>query len=56
MSDEQKDLENKSDELSLLEQQRRARIVRQRNIVLIVGAVGLMFLILLFLIVWRWNK
>ena len=56
MSDEQKDLENKSDELSLLEQQRRARIVRQRNIVLIVGAVGLIFLILLFLIVWRWKK
>ena len=56
MSDEQKDLENKSDELSLLEQQRRARIVRQRNIVLIVGAVGLIFLILLFLIIWRWKK
>jgi len=56
MSDEQKDLENKSDELSLLEQQRRARIVRQRSIVLIVGAVGLIFLILLFLIVWRWKK
>jgi len=55
MSDEQKDLENKSDELTLLEQQRRARIVRQRNIVLIIG-VGLIFLILLFLIVWRWKK
>jgi multidrug efflux pump subunit AcrA (membrane-fusion protein) len=56
MSDEQKDLENKSDELSLREQQRRDRIVRQRNIVLIVGAVGLVFLILLFLIIWRWKK
>jgi len=56
MSDEQKDLKNKSDELSSLEQQRRARIVRQRNIVLIVGAVGLIFLILLFLIIWRWKK
>jgi len=56
MSDEQKDLENKSDELSSLEQQRRARIVRQRNIVLIVGAVGLIVLILLFLIIWRWKK
>src|SRR6185436_9546536 len=56
MSAEQKELESKSDELSLLEQQRRARIVRQRNIVLIVGAVGLIFLILLFLIVWRWKK
>jgi HlyD family secretion protein len=56
MSDDQKDLENKSDELTLLEQQRRARIVRQRNIVLIVGVVGLIFLILLFLIVWRWKK
>ena len=55
MSDDQKDLENKSDELTLLEQQRRARIVRQRNIVLIIG-VGLIFLILLFLIVWRWKK
>jgi multidrug efflux pump subunit AcrA (membrane-fusion protein) len=55
MSDDQKDLENKSDELTLLEQQRGARIVRQRNIVLIVG-VGLIFLILLFLIVWRWKK
>ena len=56
MSDEQKDLENKSDEPSSLEQRRRARIVRQRNIVLIVGAVGLIFLILLFLIIWRWKK
>jgi len=56
MSDEQKDLKNKSDELSSLEQQRRARIVRQRNIVLIVGAVGLIVLILLFLIIWRWKK
>jgi HlyD family secretion protein len=34
---------------------RRARIVRQRNLVLIVGAVGLVTLALIILIIWRWK-
>jgi len=35
---------------------RRARIVRQRNQVLVVGAVALVGLMLIALIVWRWRK
>ena len=37
-------------------QQRHARIVRLRNIVLVVGAVGLVALALILLIVWRWKR
>ena len=55
MSDEQKKQEDESNERTVFEQQRRARIVRQRNIVLIVGAVGLV-LTLVILIIWRWNS
>jgi len=39
----------------LLSEQRRARIVRQRNIVLIAGSV-LVVLLLVVLIVWRLKK
>lgn len=38
------------------ERLRRARIVRQRNTVLIVAAVALVALTLIILIVWRWRK
>lgn len=38
------------------EQRRRARIVRQRNIVLVVGVVGLVALALIVLIIWRWKR
>ncbi len=37
------------------QQGRRARIVRQRNMVLVVAAVGLVALTLIILIVWRWK-
>ena len=37
----------------LLAEQRRARIVRQRNLVLIVGSMGLLVLVLVALIIWR---
>jgi HlyD family secretion protein len=38
------------------EQQRRARIVRQRNLVLFAGAIGLVILVLFALIIWRWKR
>src|SRR5215217_5718317 len=37
-------------------EQRQARIVRQRNLVLIAGAIGLLVLLLVVLIVWRWKR
>src|SRR5436190_4519851 len=40
----------------LLAEQRRARIVRQRNIVLIVGSIALLVLLLVALIIWRWKR
>ncbi|HYK21399.1 MAG TPA: efflux RND transporter periplasmic adaptor subunit [Pyrinomonadaceae bacterium] len=40
----------------LLAEQRRARIVRQRNLVLIVGTVALLVLLLAALIVWRLKR
>lgn len=40
----------------LLDEQRRARIVRQRNFVLIVGSIALVVLLLAALIVWRWRR
>jgi multidrug efflux pump subunit AcrA (membrane-fusion protein) len=40
----------------LLAEQRRARIVRQRNLVLIVGSLGLVVILLAGLIVWRLKK
>src|SRR6185295_7750792 len=36
-------------------QARRARIVRQRNLVLVVAAVALVALTLIILIIWRWK-
>jgi HlyD family secretion protein len=41
---------------SILAEQRRARIVRQRNLVLIIGAMALVVLVLVVLIVWRWKR
>jgi len=40
----------------LLAEQRRARIVRQRNLILIVGSLGLVVLLLAALIIWRLKK
>jgi len=38
------------------QQARRARIVRQRNLVLVVAAVALVLLALIILIIWRWRS
>ena len=38
------------------QQARRARIVRQRNLVLVVAAVALVALTLIILIIWRWRS
>jgi HlyD family secretion protein len=40
----------------ILAEQRRARIVRQRNIVLIGGSIALLVLLLAVLIIWRWKR
>ena len=45
-----------SDVDRIFAEQKRARIVRLRNIVLVVGAVGLVALALILLIVWRWKR
>ena len=45
-----------SDVDRIFAEQKRARIVRQRNIVLAVGAVGLVVLTLIVLIIWRWKR
>ena len=45
-----------SDVDRIFAEQKRARIVRQRNIVIAVGAVGLVVLTLIVLIIWRWKR
>jgi HlyD family secretion protein len=57
MNEEPNNLSAEPDD-AVLEQQRsrRARIVRQRNQVLVVAAVALVALLLIVLIVWRWKK
>ena len=54
---EKTNLPSEPDDPVVIEQQRlrRARIVRQRNQVLIVAAVGLVALALIILITWRWR-
>jgi multidrug efflux pump subunit AcrA (membrane-fusion protein) len=56
MSDEQKKTAEESNEVTGFEQQRRARIVRQRNIGLVVGVFGLLALTVVVLVIWRWKK
>jgi RND family efflux transporter MFP subunit len=57
MSDDPNELRNETthvDTVSVEKQQsRRARIIRQRNLVLVVGAVGLVALTLIILMIWR---
>lgn len=57
MNHEPNNLQEPTADAVLARQQRRqARIVRQRNLVLIVGAVGLIALTLIVLIIWRWRS
>ena len=55
MSNEPDNLRDKPDDSKLVEQDqaRRARIVRQRNLVLVVAAVALVALTLIILMIWR---
>jgi len=57
MSNEPNNLRDKPDDSKLVEQDqaRRARIVRQRNLVLVVAAVALVALTLIILMIWRWR-
>jgi len=58
MNEKPNNFPDESDDAVAIEQQRlrRARIVRQRNQVLIVAAVGLVALAIVILIVWRWRN
>ena len=58
MSNEPNNLRDKPDDPKLVKQDqaRRARIVRQRNLVLIVAAVAFVALTLIMLIIWRWRS
>ena len=57
MSNEPNNLRYTSHDSKLLEQDqaRRARTVRQRNLVLVVAAVALVTLTLIILMIWRWR-
>ena len=59
MSDDPNKLRNETvdvDHVTVEKQQvRRARIVRQRNVVLVVAAVALVALTLIILMIWRWR-
>ena len=57
MNDDRNNIRNEPAEALTVEKQqaRRARIVRQRNLVIVVAAVALVALALIILIIWRWK-